>query len=174
VIAIVDAAYGNEASAAACVMAAGWESGAAISEFTHRDGPAADYQPGEFYRRELPLIVSVLAMLPRKPDTVVIDGYVWLGVEGRKGLGAHLHEALNAGSAIVGIAKTKFEGASYWAARVLRGSSENPVFVTAAGLAIEEAVAGVKRMHGEHRIPTLAGRADRLARDALRDAGDMR
>jgi deoxyribonuclease V len=107
VIAIVDAAYGNEASAAACVMAAGWESGAAISEFTHRDGPAADYQPGEFYRRELPLIVSVLAMLPRKPDIVLIDGYVWLGVEGRKGLGAHLHEALNADSAIVGIAKTK-------------------------------------------------------------------
>ena len=69
-IAVVDAAYGNEASAAACVMAAGWESGAAISEFTHRDGPAADYQPGEFYRRELPLIVSVLAMLPRKPDIV--------------------------------------------------------------------------------------------------------
>jgi deoxyribonuclease V len=148
-------------------MAAGWESGEALGEFTHRAGPAEAYQPGEFYRRELPLIVSVLAMLPRKPEIVVIDGYVWLGVEDRKGLGAHLHEALGGGCAVVGIAKTKFEGASYWAAQVRRGASESPLFVTAAGMAMEDAVAAVKRMHGEHRIPTLAGRADKLAREAL-------
>ena len=141
---------------------------------THYTRLAAEYHTVELNHRSQQLNVSGLARLHGKPGIVVIDVSVWFWVEERKGRGAHLHEALNAGSAIVGIAKTKFKGASYWAAQVLRGSSESPVFVTAAGLAIEEAVAGVKRMHGEHRIPTLAGRADRLARDALRDAGDIR
>lgn len=148
-------------------MAAGWDASASLSEFTHRSGPAADYEPGEFYKRELPLLLSVLGMLPRKPEIIVIDGYVWLGVEDRKGLGAHLYEALGQASAVVGIAKTKFHGASYWAAEVRRGSSESPLFVTAAGLSVDDAVSHVKRMHGAHRIPTLTGRADQLARQAL-------
>jgi deoxyribonuclease V len=167
VIAILDAAYGDGASAAACVVAAAWESSTALGEYTHRDGPAADYQPGEFYRREMPLLLSVLNMLPRKPEIIIIDGYVWLGVEERKGLGAHLFEALGGASAVVGIAKTKFEGASYWAAEVRRGSSESPLFVTSAGMPMIEATAAVKRMHGAHRIPELVGRVDQLARKAL-------
>ena len=105
---------------AACVIAAGWDASDPSGEFTHRDGPAADYQPGEFYKRELPLLLSVLGMLPRKPDVVVIDGYVWLGVDDRKGLGAHLFDALGQAIPVVGIAKTQFEGASYWAAQTRR------------------------------------------------------
>jgi deoxyribonuclease V len=168
VIAVLDAAYANDASVAACVTASGWEAAKALGEFTHRSGPAAEYEPGEFYRRELPLLKSVLAMLPATPQAIVIDGYVWLGVEGRKGLGAHLFEALGGATAIVGIAKTQFQGASYWAAQVKRGSSDSPLYVTAAGLAVEDAVAAVKRMDGAHRIPTLVAQADAVARAALR------
>ena len=167
-IAIVDAAYGDDASAAGCVIVDDWEAGQALSEFSHRAGRAADYEPGEFYRRELPLLVSVLGMLPRKPDIVVIDGYVWLGVEDRKGLGAHLFDALGGTSIIVGIAKTKFHGASYWAADVRRGASDSPLYVTVAGASVEDAVTAVKLMHGSYRIPTLVGRADTLAREALK------
>lgn len=148
-------------------MATDWDSAAALGEFTHRAGPQADYEPGEFYKRELPLLLGVLGMLPRKPDAIVIDGYVWLGVEDRKGLGAHLFEALDGAAGIVGIAKTKFAGASYWAAEVKRGSSDSPLFVTAAGMSPEDAVAAVKLMHGPNRIPDLCARADRLAREAL-------
>lgn len=166
-IAVLDAAYSNEASAASCVLADGWESSGPLGEYSHRDGPAADYKPGEFYRRELPLLLSVLAMLPRKPEIIVIDGYVWLGVDGRKGLGAHLFDTIGESSAIVGIAKTKFEGASYWAAQLRRGASDSPLFITAAGLPMQDAAAAVKRMHGEHRIPTLVARADKLARASL-------
>ncbi len=149
-------------------MAASWDSAEPLSEFSHRAGVAESYQPGEFYKRELPLLLSVLAMLPRKPDVIVIDGYVWLGVEDRKGLGAHLHTALGGTSAVVGIAKTQFHGASYWAAEVRRGSSDSPLYVTAAGMELDVAVAAVKLMHGANRIPALAGRADRLARNALK------
>lgn len=149
-------------------MAAGWDAAEPLGEFSHRAGQAAEYQPGEFYKRELPLLLSVLAMLPRKPPFIVIDGYVWLGVEDRKGLGAHLFDALGGTSAVVGIAKTQFHGASYWAAEVRRGGSDSPLYVTAAGMELDVAVAAVKLMHGAHRIPELAARADRLARSALK------
>lgn len=168
-IGILDAAYGDAASAVACVTVEDWEDASALAEFTHRAGPAADYQPGEFYKREMPLLLSVLGMLPRKPEIIVIDGYVWLGVEDRKGLGAHLFDALGRASSVVGIAKTKFHGASYWAAEVRRGGSDSPLYVTAAGVDAGEAAAAVKRMHGEHRIPELVTLADRLARKALTD-----
>jgi deoxyribonuclease V len=167
VIGILDAAYGDTASAVACVTLGDWEDASALAEFTHRAGPAADYQPGEFYKREMPLLLSVLGMLPRKPEIIVIDGYVWLGVEDRKGLGAHLFDALGGASSVVGIAKTKFHGASYWAAEVRRGGSDNPLYVTTAGVDAGEAAAAVKRMHGEHRIPSLVTMVDRLAREAL-------
>ncbi len=167
-IAILDAAYSDTASAAACVTVEDWTGASALAQFTHRAGPAADYQPGEFYKREMPLLIAVLSMLPRKPEIIVIDGYVWLGAEDRKGLGAHLFEALGGASSVVGIAKTKFHGASYWAAEVRRTVSNSPLYVTAAGVEAGEAAGAVKRMHGEHRIPTLLALADRLARDALR------
>lgn len=167
-IAILDAAYSDKASAAACVTIEDCRDAKALAEFTHRGGPAADYQPGEFYKREMPVLLAVLAMLPRKPDVVVIDGYVWLGTEDRKGLGAHLFEALGGATGVVGIAKTKFHGASYWAAEVRRGGSDSPLYVTAAGIDLGEATEAVRQMHGDHRIPTLVAQADRLAREALR------
>lgn len=168
-IAVLDAAYGDTASAVACVTVEDWGDASVLAEFTHRAGLAADYQPGEFFKREMPLLLSVLGMLPRKPEIIVIDGYVWLGVEDRKGLGAHLFDALGGVSSVVGIAKTKFHGASYWAAEVRRGSSDSPLYVTAAGVEAGEAAIAVRRMHGEHRIPTLVAMADRLAREALAD-----
>lgn len=167
-IAILDAAYGNEASVAACVTAADWDSTKALGEFTHRAGPAAEYEPGEFYKREMPLLLSVLGMLPRTPDIIVVDGYVWLDIDGRKGLGAHLYEALERTSAVVGIAKTKFEGADKWASKIRRGGSFSPLYVTAAGMSQGVAAVEVMRMHGAHRLPELVGQADRVARAALK------
>lgn len=167
-IAILDAAYGSEASVAACVIAADWDSASALGEYTHRAGPSAEYKPGEFYKRELPLLLSVLGMLPRAPDIIVVDGYVWLDIDGRKGMGAHLYEALERKSAIVGIAKTKFEGADKWASKIRRGGSLNPLYVTAAGMSQGVAAVEVMRMHGANRLPELVGQADRVARAALK------
>ena len=97
------------------------------------DGPTpAPYRPGELYRRELPGILDVLSALEREPDLVVVDGYVSLA-NGAPGLGAHLYRALEERVQIIGVAKTRFSGAGQ-AVRVYRGSSEKPLFVTAAGL----------------------------------------
>lgn len=100
---------------------------------------------------------------------VIIDGYVWLGA-GRPGLGAHLHQALGQRTPVIGVAKRRFHGAGD-AVAILRGTSQVPLFVTAVGIDVAEAAAGVQRMHGAHRIPTLLKRVDRLSRDAARTPG---
>ena len=162
-IAVLDAAYSASASASACVTAADWASGDVLERAVFRAGAPAAYEPGQFWKRELPLLVTVLGKLQAKPDVVVIDGYVWLDGAGRRGLGAHLFEV--AGLPVVGIAKTAFAGAV--AAEVLRGRSAKPLFVTAAGMEAREAADCVRRMAGAQRIPFLTAEADRLARGAL-------
>lgn len=122
-------------------------------------GAPAPYEPGNFYRRELPLLQAFLH--GREVSGVVVDGFVWLGEE-RPGLGWHLHEAL--GVPVIGIAKTGFHRAGSVAEPVLRGDSEKPLWVTAVG--VEDAAEAVRSMHGPWRLPTLVKRADRLGRDA--------
>jgi deoxyribonuclease V len=160
VICCVDVDYGTTSVTTACVGFDAWTDAAARLELVVRsEAPAADYRPGAFYQRELPFLEAVLARLP-EAGVVIVDGYVWLGPE-RAGLGWHLHA--RRGGVVVGVAKTAFPGAE--AIPVLRGGSRRPLFVTAIGeLAPDAAAAQVAVMHGEHRIPTLLGRADRLAR----------
>jgi deoxyribonuclease V len=151
----------------ACVAAEEWTAAKPLEEFVLKRGPQKAYAPGEFYRRELPLLLAILKKLPAPPETILVDGYVWLDANGRRGLGAHLFEALDQQTPVVGVAKTRFAGADKWAERVLRGRSSKPLYVTAAGVGADAAAAGVRSMHGAHRIPMLVALADRLARDAV-------
>ena len=57
---------------------------------------AKPYTPGEFYKRELPCILSAMKRFSLQIETMIIDGYVWLDASGRKGLGAILYELLGA------------------------------------------------------------------------------
>ena len=121
------------------------------------------YAPGAFYERELPCLLAVLGKVGGSLDVVVIDGYVWLSGDGRPGLGAHLHKELGGETAVVGVAKSSFDGAAF-AEAVLRGKSARPLFVTAAGIPAPTAADWIRAMHGPHRIPTLLKRVDRLCR----------
>lgn len=145
---------------AAGVWFRGWAASTAEHEATAVVWEVAEYTPGEFYRRELPCLLAVLAEGP-PAEVVVVDGYVGLG-DGRPGLGAHLFEALGGGVAVIGVAKTKF--ASGEAVPVYRGGSRSPLWVTAAGLDAAEAAKRVAAMVGPYRVPTLLKRADHLAR----------
>lgn len=127
--------------------------------------PAAAYEPGAFFRRELPLLRAALDLVRSPPDIVVIDGFVWLDAENRPGLGAHLHDAVKI--PVIGVAKTAFRSCESWSAATRRGKSTRPLFVTAAGLDQAEAAAMIAAMHGAHRIPTLVALADRAARETL-------
>ena len=162
-IAALDVQYASDRAFVACITFEHWTDADPNSEHTTAVHGIGDYQPGEFYRRELPPLLAGLELLPALPNVVVIDAYVWLDENGRKGLGAHLHEALEGKAAVVGVAKNFFQGAT-GAARVLRADSKRPLFVTAEGMPLAEASAAVRSMHGEFRVPTLLRRVDQLCR----------
>jgi deoxyribonuclease V len=165
VLAALDVDYRSTCVVTACVSFAAWTDAApAASVAVRSDGAAEAYVPGQFYRRELPYLVDVLARLAQLPDVIVVDGFVWLG-PGEPGLGAHLHDALAGRAAVVGVANRPYRGASIGTS-VRRGQSETPLFVTSVGMDLDAAVAKVASMHGAHRVPTLLKLVDRLARDA--------
>lgn len=165
VIVCVDVDYRATEVVAACVGFGDWpDATAAVESVTRTPGAPAPYESGEFYRRELPYVLAALAALAAPPRVIVVDGYVWLGPE-RPGLGAHLHATLGSTIEVIGVAKRRFEGATT-AIPILRGTSQQPLFVTAAGTDVRAAAAAVITMHGPHRLPTMLKRVDRLARDA--------
>lgn len=161
-LAFTDVQYAETHARAACVLAHDWGDAGAAREVSVRVSPIAAYEPGAFFKRELPCLLRVLKEAG-PVQCVVIDGYVWLDRAGSPGLGAHLYEALGRGVPVVGIAKTAFKG-SDMALRLERPGSEKPLFVTAAGMTAESALAHAQRLHGAHRIPTLLKAVDALAR----------
>ena len=163
-LACVDVHYEEHESRGALLLFADWAAGAATEQHVVRLPAAAGYRPGHFYERELPVLLALLAQVGPPPETVIIDGYVWLGTPEEKGLGAHLYEALGRAVPVVGVAKTAFKG-SLFAVPVLRGGATRPLYVTAAGMDPGEAAERVRTMQGPYRIPTRLKEVDRLSRE---------
>jgi deoxyribonuclease V len=160
-------AGGVEHAMAAAVVFDAWSAPAPTHERVVRVDAVNPYVSGRFFERELPCLLAALDAVKSMGivvDGVVVDGYVWLG-EARPGLGAHLWEALGQRVAIVGVAKTRFDGAEGVQHEVTRGQSKRPLYVTAAGIAAKTAADHVASMAGAHRVPTLLGRVDRLCRE---------
>lgn len=161
-IAFVDVQYRDSDATAACLLVARWDADRADREWTCRVSPVAPYEPGAFFKRELPCLLAVLEKCP--PLThVVIDGYVWLDAARTPGLGARLHEALGQRSTVIGLAKTAYRG-SPMATPVPRPGSKKPLFFTCIGEDEGVARAHIDRLHGTFRLPTLVKRVDALAR----------
>jgi deoxyribonuclease V len=160
----VDAYYTHEGSTTAGVAFENWESAMPTHTFVSKLPTVAEYTPGKFYQRELPCILDLLRAHSLQPDLILIDGYVYLDGIAQPGLGKHLFDALEGEVPVIGIAKTSFAGIGP-EFQVLRGSTSiKPLFVTSVGQALSAAKAGVQRMHGIHRIPTLLKAADQLCR----------
>src|SRR5262245_10181018 len=95
VIVCLDVDYRADSVVAAAVGFAAWTDAAPALELVVKsDGAPAEYEPGQFYRRELPHLLAVLALVVPPPELIVVDGYVWLAPN-RPGLGAHLYDAVN-------------------------------------------------------------------------------
>lgn len=124
---------------------------------------AAAYEPGAFYKRELPALLDVVGALAAPPDLVIVDGCATLGESALPGLGWRLWDALGRAAPVIGVAKSRYRGAPE-TTELRRGGSKTPLFVTAAGLEQAEALALIAAMHGFHRLPTLLARADQLSR----------
>ena len=121
----------------------------------------AEYEPGAFYKRELPCILHILEEVDlRTVSCIVVDGYVYLDDEMKKGLGAYLYEALSSPVPIIGLAKNSFRKSRKYSRELIRGSSIKPLYVTVVGLPLDEAVDCIRQMHGDFRVPTLLQQMD--------------
>lgn len=161
-IAALDVHYdeGAMTGKAAAVLFSNWEAVEPYKECTVVCNGVEPYVPGQFFKRELPCLLAVLAEVHEPLDTIIVDGYVSLG--GRPGLGFHLWEALDRKVPVMGVAKTQFHSAG--AVEVTRGKSCSPLYVTAVGIELAVAVQKVSAMAGEFRIPEMLKRVDQLAR----------
>lgn len=116
----------------------------------------ADYVPGQFYKRELPCILEILKFSDlSKVTAIIVDGYVVLEDNGKKGLGGYLYDELFQKIPIVGVAKRSFHSLKEKVIPIKRGESRNPLFVTALGGDLAEYAKKVAEMNGDYRIPTL-------------------
>jgi deoxyribonuclease V len=163
-LACVDVDYRDETAVAACVLFRAWTDSASVAELVRVIDRVEPYVPGQFYKRELPCVLAVLESVTEPLDAIIIDGYVWLRDDDTPGLGGHLYEALGKTTPVIGVAKSNFASAP--ARAMLRADSARPLFVTAAGIDIEEAVCRVQQMHGQFRLPTLLKRVDQLCRNS--------
>lgn len=125
----------------------------------------AEYESGQFYKRELPCILAVLQRIDlSKITAIIVDGHVYIDNEKNYGLGAHLWAALNEKIPIIGVAKRAFHATEAVTIPILRGQSETPLFVSTIGTNTEIAAENVRNMHGDYRIPTILKALDGLTR----------
>lgn len=156
---------GNENAVVACLGFENWEDEEASYVKQHKVEEILPYVSGQFYRRELPCLLQALKALD-DIECIVVDGYVWLDEESRKGLGLHLYEALEQKVPIIGVAKAKF-GNTPEKCELLRGESAKPLYITTKDMELDEAKEAVASMHGKYRFPTLLKEVDSLAREKL-------
>jgi deoxyribonuclease V len=162
-IAALDVAYDDVAGSAraAAVVFEIWTSEKAILEPVVEVQGVALYEPGAFYKRELPCLLAVLCRIEQPLEILIVDGYVRLG-EGRPGLGEHLWDAMEGSVAVVGVGKTRFRSAP--SVEMCRGGSIAPLYITSIGIPLAEAVEHIRSMHGPFRMPTLLTRVDQLSK----------
>lgn len=113
------------------------------------------YQSGQFYKRELPCILALLSQVELNSiDVIIVDGYVHLN-GGNLGLGGHLYEALDKKIPIIGVAKKSFTDNKQYAIEVMRGKSNNPIYITSLGISLRKAADYIESMAGKYRMPDL-------------------
>jgi deoxyinosine 3'endonuclease (endonuclease V) len=147
-----------------------------------RECKEADYEPGEFYKRELPCIMQCLSMVNVAEITsIIVDGYAWVVDEEGKakpGLGKKLHDAIvekyGLNISVVGVAKNRFSTKEDFPTNkevmtcieVLRGESEKPLYITCSHMGYTEHYAtNIANMAGYYRIPDILKSVDGKTRD---------
>jgi deoxyribonuclease V len=115
-----------------------------------------EYISGEFYKRELPCILEFLNDYDiREIELIIIDGFVFLNDDDKKGLGAYLFEILDKKIPIIGVAKSSFHNNKKNVINVVRGQSKRPLYVSSIGIELLKASDLIKNMFGNHRIPNI-------------------
>lgn len=161
----IDTYYQHEKAKTVCIRFHRWTDAQPADVLTEELGNVEEYQPGSFYKRELPCILSILKKTDlQNIEAIIIDGYVLLDDAGKYGLGGYLYEALDRKIPVIGVAKTNFANNTRYKKEVYRGDSQRPLYITTLGIPLEEASDYIRSMHGAYRIPTLQKTLDTLTR----------
>lgn len=120
------------------------------------------YEPGKFYKRELPCILKALEKVEEKIDLIITDSFVLIN-EHKKGLGAYLYDALDCKVPVIGVAKTFFKDAENYI-EIYRGESAKPLYVSSIGINLDYSTDFIKNLKGKFRIPDILREVDRLSR----------
>lgn len=165
---VVDVHYRDDGSATiAGLTFVDWTDVQFDACFVKEIGKTAPYEPGQFYKREMPCILELLDELEpsvrSKIELIIVDGFVMLGSGEKPGLGKHLYEALDQKVPIIGVAKTSFQGTPP-ECEIVRGDSKTPLYVTTIGFDLELAKSKVIEMHGPFRIPQMLRTVDQFCR----------
>jgi len=160
---VIDVHYENNSAIVAGILFEDWTTNEISRTILTTLNHVEPYEPGAFYKRELPCILELLKEVTEELNCIIIDGYVVLGEDQVDGLGMHLYHSMNQEIPIIGVAKKPFLGTpkDY---EVFRGESKNPLLISSVGLSLEKSKTLVKSMHGKHRIPTLLKQVDQLCR----------
>lgn len=125
----------------------------------------ASYQPGEFYKRELPCLLAVTSKVDLNTiNAIIVDGHVYVDNNGQFGLGGYLYEALDKKVPIIGVAKRGFHANKETVKEIFRGTSNNPLHISVIGMDLEIAAQCIQEMHGAHRHPTLLKTLDGITK----------
>lgn len=161
-----DTYYFDQKAKTICLEFAEWNEDKNFKVHSEIIDNVEEYIPGEFYKRELPCILSLLKQIDLSTiDVIVVDGFVYLNDENKYGLGGYLYDKLNKQIPIIGVAKTNFASIEKNKKALYRGESKKPLYITSIGIDLDEAYKKVESMAGEFRFPTLLKELDRLTKE---------
>jgi deoxyribonuclease V len=165
-IVVIDVHYRENEAKIVCLEIDNWIDN--ISSKTHivYKYDVADYESGAFYKRELPCIINIMEFVDLEMvECIVVDSYVYLDDDGKKGLGYYVYEHFEGKIPVIGVAKTSFHNNTKNVRPILRGSSLSPLYVSSIGIDLDLAAQHVVSMAGEFRMPTLLKLLDTLTKE---------
>lgn len=161
-----DTYYFEDKAKTVCISFNSWAEEKSVGVYSEIVDKVEDYTPGEFYKRELPCILSLIKRIDcSKVEAIIIDGFVFLDDHQKLGLGGYLYKELYSKIPVIGVAKTSFSTIKKLRNDLYRGDSKRPLYITSIGISIEDAAKCIKNMSGAYRIPTLLKELDRLTKE---------
>jgi len=165
-----DTYYFENKAKTVCLAFDSWNETDKYSIFVETLEDINEYVPGEFYKREMPCILSLFRKINiPNIETIIVDGFVFLDDHNKPGLGGHLYEALNCKIPVIGVAKSNFATINLNKRALCRGNSKNPLYITSIGINLDIATENIRKMSGNYRMPTLLKELDRLTKMDKRD-----
>lgn len=166
-IAAADVHYRENKAVGVIVLFSEWESEKIHSfEKLEFSGEYSEYIPGEFYKRELPILQSLYEKIrSTELEAFIVDGYVFLGKEEKPGLGYYVYQMLGSAIPVIGAAKSRFRENSENCRELFRGKSSKPIYITSVGITAEDALNKIQRMKGDFRMPDILSKLDRMTKE---------